>query len=193
MAGAFVIAAAVFLMSRTLTSAPGADLRATARWSFVLFFLGSTGGAMARLFGSTFDRLAQRGRDLSLAYASAHLVHLAIVARLLYEGPPRPVSELLLFGIAVFWTYLLAFLSFPKLRGRLNPKVWRIVRIVGVEYIAFAFFADFNKNPFDGGFFKALDYVPFIVLSVAGPLLRLAAFIKRTIAKRRSLVGSATF
>ncbi len=163
MAGAFVIAAAVFLMSRTLTSAPGADLRATARWSFVLFFLGSTGGAMARLFGSTFDRLAQRGRDL---------VHLAIVARLLYEGPPRPVSELLLFGIAVFWTYLLAFLSFPKLRGRLNPKVWRIVRIVGVEYIAFAFFADFNKNPFDGGFFKALDYVPFIVLSVAGPLLR---------------------
>ena len=192
MAGAFLIAVAVFVMSRTLSSTPGVDLRATARWSFVLFFLGSTGGALARLFGPAFDGLARRGRDLSLAYASAQLVHLAIVVRLLYKGGPRPPSELLLFGIAVFWTYLLAILSFKKMRERLKPGVWRIVRTVGVEYIALAFFADFNKNPFDGGFFKVLDYVPFIVLSVAGPLLRLAAFIKRTIIKRRNLVGSTT-
>lgn len=192
MAGAFLIALAVFVMSRTLTSTPGTDLRATARWSFILFFLGTTGGAMARLFGPTFDGLARRGRDLSLAYASAHLVHLAIVVRLLYKGPPRPASELLVFGMAVFWTYLLAAFSFAKLRARLKPGIWRIVRTVGVEYIAIAFFVDFNKNPFDGGFFKALNYVPFIALSVAGPLLRLAAFIKRTITKRRTLLRSTS-
>jgi hypothetical protein len=186
MAGAFLIAVAIFVMSRTLTSVAGTDLRATARWSFLLFFLGTTGGALARLFGPMFDGLARRGRDLSLAYASAHLVHLAIVVRLIYKGDPIGTSTLLFFGAAVFWTYLLAILSIKSLRARLKPAIWRVVRIVGVEYIALAFFIDFNKNPFHGGFFKALDYLPFIVLSVAGPLLRLAAFVKRIGTERKT-------
>src|SRR5580700_5225916 len=53
----------------------GMALRATARWSFVLFWLASAGGALASLFGSAFQPLARRGRDLGLAFASAHLVH----------------------------------------------------------------------------------------------------------------------
>ena len=38
--------------------------------------------------------------------------------------------------------------------------------------------------------FKALYYLPSLVL--AAPLLRLAAFVKRTINKRRTLVGLTT-
>jgi hypothetical protein len=154
MAASFCVGLAVFALAR-LTQIRGADLGATARWSFVLFWLGSTGGALARLFG-------------------------------------QPTSELLFFGTAVFWTYLLAGLSLKNLSVRLDPRVWRILRTVGVEYIALAFLVDFARFRFDGGFFNAVYYLPFLALAIAGPALRLAAFVKRTIEKRRTLVGSAT-
>jgi hypothetical protein len=190
MAAAFCVGLAVFALAR-LTQIRGADLGATARWSFVLFWLGSTGGALARLFGPTFDELARRARDLSLAYAAAQLVHLGIVVRVLYTSP-QPASELLFFGMAVFWTYLLAAVSLTKLSVRLDPRVWRILRTVGVEYIALAFLVDFARYRFDGGFFNAVYYLPFLVLAIAAPALRLAAFVKRTIEKKRTLVGSPT-
>ena len=190
MLAALCVGLAIFIIAR-LTLIPGADLGATARWSFVLFWLGSTGGAMARLFGPTFDKLARRARDFSLAYAAAQLVHLAIVLRVLYKSP-RPASELLFFGTAVFWTYLLAGVSLTSLSARLNPTVWRILRTIGVEYISLAFLIDFARYPFDGGFLKTLYYLPFLVLAIAAPALRLAAFVKRTLLKRRTLVGSPT-
>src|SRR5271169_1487085 len=64
-------------------------LRSTARWSFLLFWLASVGGALATLFGSRFKELAARARDFGLAFASAHLVHLGLVAWLYYAyaGP----------------------------------------------------------------------------------------------------------
>jgi hypothetical protein len=188
--GSFLIAVAVFVMSRTLSSEPGADLRGTARWSFVLFWLGTTGGALARLFGARFAGLARRARDLSLAYASAHLMHLAIVVQILFLGPPQPVFLLVFFGIGVFFTYLLALLSVTKMSVRLNPLIWRIVRTVGVEYISLVFIADFYKRPFDEGLFKALYYGPFLALALVAPVLRWAAYVKRAIDKRKTSIAS---
>jgi hypothetical protein len=189
MVGSFCVGLVILVLSRTLTTIPGVDLRATARWSFILFWLGTTGGALTRLFGARFEGLARRARDLSLAYATAHLVHLAIVARILYKQPLPPAAELLVFGIAVFWTYFLAFLSLTSFSSRMGPALWRVIRIIGVEYISLAFLIDFIKNPFDDGFFKALYYLPFQILAIAGPMLRLAAFIKRSIVKRRSVLA----
>ena len=128
---------------------------------------------------------------MSLGYASAQLVHLAIVARVLYKDPTGHESELLVFGPAVLFTYLLAGLSITKLSARLNSTLWRVLRTVGVEYIAFVFLLDFAKSPFDDGMFKVLYYLPFIVPAAAAPLLRLAAFIKRSMTKRRVMLGSA--
>jgi hypothetical protein len=155
-------------------------LRATARWSFLWFWLASVGGALAALFGSHFQNLAQRARDFGLAFASAHLAHLGLVAWLLYHSvTPFPRSPLLFFGIGVFWTYLLALLSIKGLSAMLAPSIWRIVRTLGVEYISFAFLIDFAKNPFQGGVLNLLAYLPFLILAIAGPLLRLAAVAKR--------------
>jgi hypothetical protein len=53
------------------------------------------------------------------------------------------------------------------------------LRAVGVEYIALAFFLDFLKSPFEGKLAHVALYAPFVILSVAGPVLRLAAAIKR--------------
>jgi D-alanyl-lipoteichoic acid acyltransferase DltB (MBOAT superfamily) len=167
----------------------GTALRATARWSFVLFWLATAGSALASLFGSRFQALARHGRDFGLAFASAHLVHLGLVAFLYYialNPPSRPT--LVFFGIAAIWTYVLAILSIKRLSARLNPRVWRIVRTLGVEYIALAFLTDFAKNLFEGSVANFIIYLPFLALAIAGPILRLAALAKRWSQVRRLAV-----
>jgi len=159
-------------------------LRATARWSFLLFWLASAGGALATLFGPSFANLAARARDFGLAFASAHLVHLGLVAWLYYAfvGPGR--FTLIFFGIAAFWTYLLALLSVRRVTAALHPRIWKVLRTIGVEYISLAFLFDFARNPFRGGFLHVIEYLPFLLLAVAGPLLRLAALMKKQHTRR---------
>jgi hypothetical protein len=154
-------------------------LRATARWSFLWFMLASTGAALHRLFGARFATLAGRGRDFGLAFASAHLAHVGLVAWLYiaYTGPG--IGSLVFFGVALFFTYLLALLSIPRLHAALDPRVWWAVRTVGIEYINYAFFTDFATNPFKGGALHAVAYLPFLALTIAGPLLRIAAAVQK--------------
>lgn len=184
MGAAFIVALAiafVVLMGAKPGHKLGAALRATARWSYLWFWPAYAGGALAALFGPRFQALAHRGRDFGLAFASAHLVHVGVVALLLYiEVKPFPRGSLIFFGIGVFWIYLLALLSVRSLAQKLSPRVVRIVRTIGVEYIAFAFLVDFAKNPFKGGAGHLLAYLPFLGLAVAGPLLRLTATAKRS-------------
>ena len=85
---------------------------------------------------------------------------------------------LIFFGIGVIWVYLLALLSIPRLAAKLRPGTVRLLRTVGVEYIAFAFLVDFAKNPFRGSMLHLLAYLPFLALAAAGPLSRLAATAK---------------
>jgi hypothetical protein len=183
MAAAFAVGLVIIMIARWVEG-PGervsVALRATARWSFLLFWLASAGRALATLFGSRFLPLARHARDFGLAFASAHLAHLGVVAWIYSTSVVVPLqSSLIFFGIAVFWTYLLAILSWNHLSARLNPRVWRTVRTVGVEYIAFAFWTDFAIQTFAGGIANFFIYLPFVTLAVAGPPLRLAAALKR--------------
>jgi hypothetical protein len=183
MAAAFAVGLAIVLIARW-AEGPGervsVALRATARWSFLLFWLASAGPALTTLFGSRFLPLARRARDFGLAFAAAHLAHLGVVAWIYSTSVDVPErSTLIFFGIAVFWTYLLAILSWNHLAARLNPRVWRLVRTVGVEYIAFAFWTDFAIHTFGSGILNFFVYLPFVSLAVAGPPLRLAAALKR--------------
>jgi hypothetical protein len=197
MAASLGVALAIVIISR-VGLGPGervaAALRATARWSFLLFWLAYAGSALATVFGSRFQTLARRGRDFGLAFASAHLAHLGLVAWVYYDSrygslrQPFTPSTIVFFGIAAVWTYVLAILSIKRLSARLNPRVWRTVRTLGVEYIALAFLTDFAKNPFQDGLASLLAYLPFQLLAVAGPLLRLAALAKRLSQVRRLAV-----
>jgi hypothetical protein len=192
MAASFLVGLVIVLAVRA-GAGPGERvamaLRATARWSFLLFWLASTGGALTTLFGSRFQALAHRARDFGLAFASAHLVHLGVVAWIYYSSPDLPTrSTLIFFGIAAIWTYVLAILSIKRLSARLNPRVWRTVRTLGVEYIGLAFLTDFAKYPFQGGVLDVANYLPFLALAIAGPILRLAALVKRLSQVRRLAV-----
>jgi hypothetical protein len=175
-----LIAITVFAVA-VPTQRLGMALRATARWSFLWFCLATYGGALTTLFGSRFQALARRGRDFGLAFASAHLVHVALVVWLLYTSPdPFPRLQLIIFSIGVFCIYVLAVFSLSStLSARLGPRRWQLVRTIGVEYIAFAYAFEFGSRILSGNRANALHYFPLFAAAVGGPLLRLSAWIKR--------------
>src|ERR1700733_3193926 len=145
-------------------------LKVTARFSFLLFWLAYAAGAMTTLFGPAFEPLKRRGREFGLAFASAHLVHLGLVAWITYIGHAPARGVFLFFGIAVLWTYLLALFSIPRLQKALGSKGWWFLRVVGLNYIAYAFATDFLGYPQFGSFRYLVGYLPFAALSVVGPL-----------------------
>jgi hypothetical protein len=96
MAAAFAVGLAIVMIARWVEG-PGERvslaLRATARWSFLLFWLASSGPALARLFGPRLLPLARRTRDFGLAFASAHLAHLGVVAWIYSTSVVGPLSR----------------------------------------------------------------------------------------------------
>ena len=146
-------------------------LQVTARLSFLLFWPAYAAGAITELFGPAFEPLKRRAREFGLAFASAHLVHIALVAWLIHIGaaPSRPTF--VFFGVAVLWTYLLALFSIARLQQTLGSRGWRLLRVVGLNYIAFAFAVDFLRFMQFGSFIDLVEYVPFTVLSVVGPIV----------------------
>jgi hypothetical protein len=155
-------------------------LQATARLSFLLFWPAYAGSAMTALFGRVFDPLKQRAREFGLAFASAHLVHIALVAWLTKIGAAPPLGSFVFFGVAALWVYLLAVFSIPSLQQRLSFNSWWLLRVVGLNYIACAFAVDFLRVPQVSTVKYLVGYLPFALLSVLGPMLSLAAFIQRT-------------
>ena len=154
-------------------------LRATARWSFLWFYLASTGGALKTLFGERFATLARHGRDFGLAFASAHLAHAGLVAWLYFSYGGPGIGILIFFGIGLIITYLLALLSIQKITARLNPQAWRWLRTIGIEYISLNFLYDFARNPFSGGWMQLVGYLPFFLIAASGPMLRVAAALQK--------------
>lgn len=156
-------------------------LQATARLSFVLFWPAYSAAALVALFGASFQPLQRHVREFGLAFAAAHLVHLGLVGWLTYIGHAPPRGSFIFFGIAATCTYLLALFSVPRLQRALGASGWWLLRIVGLNYIAFAFAVDFVRLPASASAKYLMGYLPFVLLSVGGPVLRLAAFGQRVI------------
>jgi hypothetical protein len=193
MGGAFCIALAIAVL---VVATFGPDergtrvaLRMTARWSFLLFWPAYAGGALATLFGSRFAVLVRHRRELGLAFASAHLVHLGLVIHLfrILGRPPDFDGQTVFFAVGMTWVYILALLSTARLRDVLGPRLTRLLRFVGIEYIALAFFVDFVVHPIQSVTYP-MHYLPFTILSIAGPLLRVAALARRSSGRRHSLI-----
>jgi hypothetical protein len=189
MCGAFCVALATAVI---LVAAFGTDergtrvaLRATARWSFLLFWPAYAGGALATLFGPRFAVLARRRREFGLAFASAHLVHLALIICLfrILGRPPGSDRSTVFFAIGMTWVYILALSSVARVDNALGPGLTRILRFVGIEYIALAFFVDLVVHPIQSVTYP-MQYLPFTILSIAGPLLRVAALARRSLGRQ---------
>lgn len=157
-------------------------LELTARWSFLLFFLAYAGNAMAALFGWTV--LDGHARAFGLSFASAHLVHVGLVVWLGYILGRIPLSGglLLFFLVGLFFTYLLAALSFGGVKA-LGP-LWPPLRFLAMNYILLAFARDFilpviHPKPAQYNVAHFIAYAPFAILSIAAPLLVLASASRR--------------
>jgi hypothetical protein len=158
-------------------------IRMTARWSFLFFWLSYVGGSLAVLFGPAFARLARQRRQLGLAFASAHMVHIILVVWLgiLIGRVPLSGRILYFFLLALFLTYLLMVFSFgagPRILGGL----WRPLLLAATSYILIAFGRDFVEGALDIGHHGqsyAVEYVPFAMLTLAAIVLRAAAFLRR--------------
>ncbi|MGB7097488.1 MAG: hypothetical protein WBD95_01800 [Xanthobacteraceae bacterium] len=184
---AFVLAVGVLIIFGVGERGTAIALRATARWSFLLFWFAYVGGSIAWLCGPRFDGLARRGRELGLAYASAQLVHVGLVLWIIHIAT-GPSGAMVFFWIGIFCTYLLALFSWPRLRDALGPRLWRMFRTIALEYIAIAFAADFIVGPLhtDGlGKLRPL-YLPFALMLVVGAGLRVARFSHEKLRRPRA-------
>jgi hypothetical protein len=179
--GQLVLAAAVLGVMGTDPKGTSMALHETGRLSFLLFWPAYVGGALATLFGPRFGGLARRGRDFGLAYAAAQLVHVGLVSRLiLIEGRPFVEAIMPFFAVGIVWTYVLALSSVERLNHMFSPNFLRIIRSVGLEYLAFVFFADLVVLPIQVHAGHPIDYVPLSTLLILGTLLRAAAAVRHS-------------
>ena len=153
-------------------------LFATARLAFLIFWPAYVGGALTSLFGSVFSPIREHARELGLAFAGALLVHLGLVVCRCVIGPAPDVRTFAIFGVAAGFTYLLALLSVRRLRRVLPQKLWLPIRIVAMNYIAFAFLYDFAIFPLDD-LRAVVKYLPFAALATVGPMLKLAGWARK--------------
>jgi hypothetical protein len=181
MGSAFAAAAA---LAAIVLAVFGADktgtvvaLRVTARFSFLLFWLAYAGGGLAVLLGPALRPLARHGRDFALAFAAAHLVHVGLIAWLCWIGATPAFGVFLFFVPPLGVLYILALFSIPAWQKALGDTLWRVLRTVGMTYIAYAFAADFVTGPLSGGARQVVMYLPFAILSVAGPVLHAISLV----------------
>jgi len=132
------------------------------------------------LFGPRFGILARHGRDFGLAYASAQLVHVGVVAHLVsISGRAIVASIMPFFAVGVVWTYVLALSSLGRLSNVFSSSFCRILRNIGLEYLALVFFADLVLLPIGDHTNRPFEYLPFSILIIVGPVLRMAAMVGR--------------
>jgi hypothetical protein len=175
---ALTLAVIVLATVGTGEKGTGLALHLTGRLSFLLFWPAYTGAAMAALFGSRFAILVRHGRNFGLAYASAHLVHIGLVAHLVTISD-RPIVESIMpfFSVGVAWTYLLALFSWDRPKKMFSPGLVRVLRNIGLEYLALVFFWDLVVLPTRTHTNHPFEYLPFSILIIAGPITRIAAAV----------------
>jgi hypothetical protein len=128
---------------------------------------------MAKLW-PRLDGLARRGRELGLAFASAQLIHVALVLWLCHIAN-GPVGAMIFFWFGIVCLYMLALFSLPRLRNALQPRHLRTLRTIAIEYIALVFAYDLILGPLQAGYDKyPWSYLPFALLLVGAASLRIA-------------------
>lgn len=185
---AAVLAGAALSIFGTDTRGLDRSLQATALLAFILFWPAYAGSALKTLFGQAFEPISWRGRDFSLAFASAQLISLGLFVWLWQVSPDSPFGHprFLFFAIGLAWTYVIAAISFRATAHAIGQGCYRVLRGLGMESISFAFLFGFLSHPLHGYFHSVILYVPLITVSLAGTLLRFGAWASRGAAMTRS-------
>ncbi len=186
--GALTLGVAILVAAGTGPAGLELAVRATARWSFVYFWLSYAGGATATLFGPALAGLARVARPAGLAFAAALAVHIGLVVWLGVVTGRVPLQGGLLwfFLVALFFADLLALLSLGIGVHRLG-RLWRPLLVLGTTYILIAFGRDFVLGALatkGRSWVYAAGYVPFALLCLLAIPLRLAALGRQRVNRR---------
>jgi hypothetical protein len=178
---AVAVGVAILAVRGTGEQGVGAAAAMVARVAFIFFLLAYAGGALVAVFGSIFEGVARYRREFGLAFATALLVHLTLVAWLFRISAQQPLSDLWIgyFVIGAVLTYALSLGSAKLFRDLVKTNYWRVFSTLALHYIAFLFFRDFVLLPLQEGFGLPLRYLPFAILITLGVLLRLTATVQR--------------
>jgi hypothetical protein len=176
---AFAVAVATLATLGAGKSGVEAALRLTARLGFVLFWPSYVASPLATLFGARWRLLGRYARVLGMAFSAVLAVHLCLVAWLCWIGSAPPVRTFVIFGVGAVCAYTLLLLSIDRVRTAMGMPAWRLVQSIGANYILFAFAFDFLLSPPRATASFLAAYVPFDVLVVLGPVLRLLAWMKK--------------
>ena len=174
--GAFLaaLALAALTLSGYGSETAGTDqaLRITARFSFLLFWPAYAGGLFRRFSVPYLAELAGLRREFGLGFASAHSVHVMLIAWRYHIGSPVPTAVLIIDGTGIILMYVLAVLSIDSLRRLVAPLALRVIFNLGLEYVAYVFLSDFLLSAFSRGHAASLAYLPFTVLLLAAAAAR---------------------
>jgi hypothetical protein len=179
-AAALALAAGVLVTFGAAERGTDIALQMTARFSFLLFWLAYTGGGLAVILGPAVEPVRLHGREFGLSFASAHLVHIGLVVWLCWIGAVPGTGVFLFFGPPLATIYVLALFSIRSIQQMIGHVLWRVLRTVGMTYIAYAFAADFIRAPLSSDTRHLVMYTPFAVLSIAGPVLHALSFVPQT-------------
>lgn len=154
-------------------------LGVTARIGFLFFWPAYSAGALVALFGRAFQPLKKVSRELGLAFVAVLTVHLSLVGLLCAVGTAPARGVFVFFGGAAIFAYLLAIFSFAPFHQALGRQGWRLLNFLAMNYLAYAFFGDFMNQLPSRNLKLTLFYLPFTLMAVAGPSLRMTAFLVR--------------
>jgi hypothetical protein len=175
--GAIALAGASLALFGTDVDGIRHALAITARFSYFWFWPAYAGSALASLMGKRF----RYGRECGLAFVAAHSVHIILVVCLYQISPTPPISlnGAIFFSVGIAFMYLLAILSIKRVAAMLSPWLWRLLLLVGMEYIEYAFLSDFWVDPFHPMSVKLLvGYLPFMLIGLFGTALRVKAVLR---------------
>ena len=177
-ATALVIAVAILIKDGHYYDGTVAALRASARFSFLLFWGAYAGSLLRKLPFAPAQWLSRRGRQCGLSFAAAHSVHLGLILWLFHVSAKQPVSDFIIVqdGIGFGFMYLLVIFSFEFARKTLSPPVWRAVFNLGLEYIAYVFATDFILQHLHGREEFTLLYWPFTLMLVGTAAYRWSGY-----------------
>lgn len=188
-----ILAAVVLLRAGVSPHSVTNALRITARWAFMPFWLAYTSRALAVIGSSRLASISRHGREFGLAYAAAMGVHVGLIIWLFQISTHAPLTGVLLlfFAVGIAWTYLLAALSFGSLIARIGPRAWKTIRVLGMNYILLAFAYDFLPaltHPVAPHYRmqRLMEYLPFDLLTIAAPLVLIAAACYKRLARWRT-------
>jgi sulfoxide reductase heme-binding subunit YedZ len=159
-------------------------LRITARLAFLIFLLAFIARPLWQVFPTSASRtLLQYRRQIGVAFAGVHTVHLLVILTRVQLVPEFQLTAKNHFGAITYLLILLMLItSFDSPARAIGRKSWKILHKTGLFVIAISFVQTLLPNSEQELYMP--EYILFSALIVGAILLRISAFFSNRMTGR---------